>query len=46
MDDPKEQELKAGQEVRELKAQLGKLNCQLQNNQEEMAEAYMMRLIM
>ena len=40
MDDPNEQELEARQEVRELKAQLSELNCQLQANREEMAEAY------
>ena len=40
MDDPNEQALKAGQEGREVKAQLGELNSQLQANSEEMAEAY------
>ena len=40
MDDPHEPELGAGQEVRELKGQLSELNCQLQANREEMAEAY------
>ena len=35
MNDPNKQELKAGQEVRELKAQLSELNCQLWANQEK-----------
>lgn len=40
MNNPNEQEFEAGQEVRELKAQLEELDCQLRANKEEMAEAY------
>ena len=40
MDESNELELQAKKEVRELNSQIGELNCQLQANQEEMAEAY------